>query len=110
MARRPARGRTLRDLRAEVEAVEARDREAAARAPAATPMRPRPEESSRRKPLTQPRMRVVWAVCDIGGRPVATFPYAQKAAAEAHAAQLKAKKKAEFFLRSIKEPIDPTDD
>ncbi len=109
MARRPARGRSLRDLRAEVEAVEARDREAAARAPA-TPKRPKPEETSRRKPLAQPRMRVVWAVCDIGGRPVATFPYAQKADAEAHAAQLKVKKKAEFFLRSIKEPIDPTDD
>lgn len=111
MARRPARGRSLRDLRAEVEAVEARDREAAARAPATpAPMRPKSEEPSRRKPLAQPRMRVVWAVCDIGGRPVATFPYAQKAAAEAHAAQLKAKKKAEFFLRSIKEPMDPTDD
>jgi hypothetical protein len=54
-------------------------------------------------------MRMVWAVCDIGGRPVATFHYADKAAAEAHAAELKAKKKAEFFLRSIKEPIDPTE-
>ena len=108
MARRPPRGRSLRDLRAEAEAVEAREREAAARTPA-TPQRPKPQEETRRKPLSQPRMRIVWAVCDIGGRPVATFPYPEKAAAEAHAAQLKARGKGDFFLRSLKEPMDPTE-
>ena len=109
MARRPQRTRTLRDLRAEVEAAEARAREAAPRTGTGRPQAPKPEAEGRRKPLSQPRMKVVWAVCDIGGRPVATFPYAEKAAAEAHAAQLKAKKKAEFFLRSIKEPIEPAE-
>jgi hypothetical protein len=50
-------------------------------------------------------MRVVWAVCDIGGRTVATFDYPNKADAEALAAQLKARGKGEHFLRSVKEPM-----
>ena len=48
-------------------------------------------------------MRVVWAVCDIGGRTVATFEYTKKADAEAHAALLKARGKGNHFVRSIKE-------
>ena len=47
----------------------------------------------RSKPLAGPRMRVVWAVCDMGGRTVATFDYADKAQAEKHIADLKAKGK-----------------
>ena len=48
-------------------------------------------------------MRVVWAVCDIGGRTVQTFDYSDKAAAEARAAELKAKGKGMHFVRSVKE-------
>ena len=50
-------------------------------------------------------MRMVWAVCDMGGRTVATFEYSQKSDAEAHIALLKAKGKGSHFLRSVKEPI-----
>jgi hypothetical protein len=50
-------------------------------------------------------MRMVWAVCDMGGRTVATFEYSQKSDAEAHIAQLKAKGKGSHFLRSLKESI-----
>jgi hypothetical protein len=50
-------------------------------------------------------MKVVWAVCDLGGRTVATFDYADKAAAEARIAELKARGKGNHFLRSVKEPI-----
>jgi hypothetical protein len=50
-------------------------------------------------------MRVVWAVCDLGGRTVATFPYSEKAEAEAHIADLKKRGKGAHFLRSLKEPI-----
>lgn len=68
--------------------------------------KPRSESTERRpKPSPSARMRVVWAVCDLGGRTVATFDYPDKAQAEAHAAQLKAKGKGEHFLRSIKEPM-----
>ncbi len=48
-----------------------------------------------------PRMRVVWAVCDVGGRTVATFDYTAKA--EAQAAALKARGKGMHFVRSVKE-------
>jgi hypothetical protein len=50
-------------------------------------------------------MRIVWAVCDVGGRTVATFAYADKAQAEAHMLQLQASGKDQHFLRAIKEPM-----
>ena len=52
-------------------------------------------------------MRVVWAVCDVGGRTVATFDYPSKAEAEALVARLKAQGKGTHFVRSIKEPMQP---
>ena len=51
-------------------------------------------------------MRVVWAVCDIGGRTIATFEYPRKADAETLAAELKAKGKGPHFVRSLKEPME----
>ena len=50
-------------------------------------------------------MRVVWAVCDVGGRTVKTFDYTCKAEAEAFMADLKARGKGMHFVRSLKEPI-----
>jgi hypothetical protein len=68
--------------------------------------KPRSEPTERRsRPAAAARMKVVWAVCDIGGRTVATFDYPSKAEAEALAAQLKAKGKGEHFVRSVKEPM-----
>lgn len=60
---------------------------------------------SRPKPAPTARMKMVWAVCDLGGRTVVTFDYASKAEAEALALALKAKGKGEHFLRSVKEPM-----
>ncbi len=93
------------ELRAEVEAAEARG----------IPINPEPRPASRTKseptkrpkPAAGPRTRIVWAVCDIGGRTVATFDYVAKADAEALIAQLKSKGKGAHFLRSLKEPIQP---
>ncbi len=93
------------ELRAEVEAAEARG----------IPIHPEPrqaprtksESMGRPKPAAGPRTRIVWAVCDLGGRTVATFDYVSKADAEALIAQLKAKGKGAHFLRSVKEPIEP---
>jgi hypothetical protein len=68
--------------------------------------KPRAAPTERReKPTETMRMRVVWAVCDIGGKTLATFDYTNKADAEAHAAALKAKGKGPLFVRSIKEPM-----
>ena len=68
--------------------------------------KPRSEPTERRpKPTPTARLRVVWAVCDLGGRTVATFDYPCKADAEALAIQLKAKGKGNHFVRSLKEPM-----
>jgi hypothetical protein len=91
------------ELRAEAEAAEAmgiKDEAPASRSPA------RSKDADRRpKPAPTARMRVVWAVCDVGGRTVATFDYPQKADAEALVAKLKSQGKGMHFVRSIKEPI-----
>jgi hypothetical protein len=93
------------ELRAEAEAAEARglSNEPKSRRTPKTPSQP----ALRNKPATGPRMRVVWAVCDVGGRTVKTFDYTCKAEAEACMAELKAKGKGMHFLRSLKEPISP---
>lgn len=97
MGRRP---RNRLELRAEAERAEA----LGLNTPAAK--KPRAEPAERRpKPAPAARMRVVWAVCDLGGRTVATFDYPDKADAEAKAAELKARGKGEHFVRSIKEPM-----
>jgi hypothetical protein len=68
--------------------------------------KPRSEPAERRpKPAPAARMRVVWAVCDMGGRTVATFDYPAKADAESLAAELKKKGKGNHFVRSVKEPM-----
>jgi hypothetical protein len=88
------------ELRAEAEALE---RLGLNKPPARNP---RSEPTERRpKPAETPRMRVVWAVCDIGGKTVATFDYVAKADAEACVAALKARGKGQHFVRSIKEPM-----
>ncbi|MDG3006944.1 hypothetical protein [Paludisphaera mucosa] len=98
MSRRPL---NRRELRAEADAAAARGIPLGPK-----PARPRPESASLRpKPAAAARMKVVWAVCDVGGRTVATFDYARKADAEARVAELKAKGKGTHFLRSLKEPI-----
>jgi hypothetical protein len=94
-----------RELRAAAEAAEAMgiSNEPDARK---TP-RTKDEPSRRPKPAASPRMRVVWAVCDVGGRTVATFDYPCKADAEALVARLKSQGKGTHFVRSLKEPIQP---
>ena len=97
MARRT---RSIRELRAQVEAAEALGLN--------TPpeKKPRSEPSERRpRPEAHARMKVVWAVCDLGGRTIQTFDYPDKAAAEAFAAALKAKGKGNHFVRSEKVPM-----
>ncbi len=96
MARRTL---NLRDLRAAHEAAEALGlNKPTERKPKAEPKERRPKP-----PEPRARMRVVWAVCDIGGRTIQTFDYADKPAAEARAAELKAKGKGMHFVRSLKE-------
>ncbi len=97
MARRTL---NLRDLRAQVEAAE--------RLGINTPSERKPRaEPSERKPKPDPhqKMRLVWAVRDIGGRTVKTFDYPDKAEAEAYAEALKAKGKGSHFVSTEKVPM-----
>lgn len=90
----------LRELRAQAEAAEALGLN--------TPpvRRPRSEPAERRpRPESKARLKVVWNVCDIGGKTVRTFDYAEKAVAEAYAEALKAKGKGKHFVRSEKVPF-----
>ena len=99
--------RTLnrRELRAAAEAAEAMglSNEPQTSRPKRAPSQP----ALRPKPASGPRMRIVWAVCDVGGRTVKTFDYTAKSEAESFMAELKAKGKGTHFLRSLKEPITP---
>jgi hypothetical protein len=97
--------RTLnrRELRAEAEAAEAMG--ISSEPESKTARRVQKEPSLRPKPAAAPRMRVVWAVCDIGGRTVATFDYPCKADALALVAKLKSQGKGTHFVRSVKEPM-----
>jgi len=74
------------------------------------PAKAQAEPNLRKKPAAAPRMRVVWAVCDVGGRTVAKFDYVAKSDAEALIAKLKAQGKGTHFLRSLKEPIATDND
>ena len=94
-----ARRRSLRDLRAEHEAAEARGlvpKDSAG----ASKTRAKTDDTS--KPRAQPGLKVVWNVCDQGGRVVATFAYNEKEQAQEHANALYAKGKGKFFLRADK--------
>lgn len=110
MVRRHRSGRSLRELREEAAAAEALGLNEPK--PRTSEARPRPpfasgsaSETGRSAPKTSPRQRLVWAVCDSGGRTVATFPYPEKAQAEAHALQLKSRGKGAHFVRSVKEAM-----
>ncbi len=93
------------ELRAAAEAAEALGLNSSADSRGGRPARDRSDPPLRSKPVASPRMRLVWAVCDMGGRTVATFEYARKAEAEAHITDLKARGKGSHFLRSVKEPM-----
>jgi hypothetical protein len=58
-----------------------------------------------RKPKAVPRMRARWGVFDASMKQVAVFDYNQRAAADAKAAELAAKKNGTFFLQLVKEPM-----
>jgi hypothetical protein len=51
------------------------------------------------------RMRIVWTVMNDAFKPIASFEYAQKDAAEARAAELTAKGKGTHFVMKSKEPM-----
>jgi len=82
------------------------DEEVAERKPkkkAKAPAKPKAKSSRSAKPAA--RMRIVWAVLNDAFKPVATFEYSQKAAAESKAGELTARGKGTHFVQRTKEPM-----
>jgi hypothetical protein len=87
------------ELLDEADDEETTERRAKKKKPA--PKKTKPAKAA--KPAT--RMRIVWTVMNDAFKPVATFEYAQKEAAEARAAELTAKGKGPHFIQKTKEPM-----
>src|SRR5579872_366099 len=66
---------------------------------------PKSKAKSSRSSKPAARMRIVWAVLNDAFKPVATFEYSQKDAAEARAAELTARGKGTHFVQRTKEPM-----
>lgn len=84
-----------------VEAVEDED-EARPKKKAKAPAK-KPKAVKAPKPAA--RVRIVWQVVNDAFKPIATFEYAQKEAAEAKAAEMTAKGKGTHFVQKVKEPM-----
>lgn len=129
-----ARKRTLnrRDLREQAEAAEARagdedevveDEEASADEEAgddeagddeevakpkkkAAPKKKATTTTKRTRAPKEVRMKAVWVVFDNGSKRVDTFPFNQKAEAEALLARKQEEKKGTFYIQLVKDPME----
>jgi hypothetical protein len=86
---------------------EGEEEEVAERRPKKKPKAPPKPKSKSSRSSSKPtaRMRIVWVVLNDAFKPVATFEYNQKEAAEARAAELTAKGKGTHFVQRTKEPM-----
>ena len=65
----------------------------------------KPKVKAVKAPKPAARMRIVWTVMNDAFKPVGTFEFNQKDAAEARAAELTAKGKGNHFVQKTKEPM-----
>ncbi|MBY0232608.1 MAG: hypothetical protein K2W96_25285 [Gemmataceae bacterium] len=106
--------KSLRDLRREHDAAEARGlldkpagdapaegvpkKKAAAKKKAPGTAKPRAKKAAKNV-----RKRLVWVVYDNSNKPIAKFPYTQRKEADEKAEQMKADKKTTYFVQPVKE-------
>ena len=64
------------------------------------------KKTTKKKTAIHVRMKIVWAVCDPGGKILKTFPYPLKPAAETEAKRLTDKKKTQHKVRPEKVPME----
>jgi hypothetical protein len=69
------------------------------------PPKAKAKSKSSRSAKPAARMRIVWIVLNDAFKPVGTFDYSQKEAAEARAAELTARGKGTHFVQRTKEPM-----
>jgi hypothetical protein len=86
---------------------EVEEEEVAERRPKKKPKAPPKPKSKSSRSSSKPaaRMRIVWVVLNDAFKPVSTFEYNQKEAAEARAAELTAKGKGTHFVQRTKEAM-----
>ena len=65
----------------------------------------KPKVKAVKAPKPSARMRIVWTVMNDAFKPVGTFDFNQKEAAEARALELTAKGKGNHFVQKTKEPM-----
>lgn len=65
----------------------------------------KPKVKAVKAPKPSARMRIVWTVMNDAFKPVGTFEFNQKEAADARAAELTAKGKGNHFVQKTKEPM-----
>ena len=63
-------------------------------------------KTTRKKAAVSVRMKLVWAVCQANGTIVETFPYPEKAEAQATAERMSAKGRADFIVKPEKVPME----
>ena len=108
------RTRNLRELREQAEAAEKLEKggsgEAAAdKKKAKEPKKKAATKSKRSKAKVIVRKRLLWGVFSSSLKEEGRFPYAEREAAEARAADLGAKHKRTYFIQPIKEPLPEKD-
>lgn len=72
---------------------------------AKAPAKTKAKAKSTRAPKPAARMRIVWVVLNDAYKPIATFEYNQKEAADAKAAEMTAKGKGTHFVQRTKEAM-----
>jgi len=102
MPRRKSGRERLERLQAE-KAAEEREK---AEKKAAKKKAPAKRKTTRKKAAVSARMKLAWAVCQANGTVVETFPYPQKAEAQATAERMSAKGRADFIVKPEKVPME----
>jgi len=84
---------------------DADDEEASARPKKKPKAAPKTKAKTTRAPKPAARMRIVWVVLNDAYKPIATFPYNQREAADVKAAEMTARGKGTHFVQRTKEAM-----
>jgi len=103
MPRRMSSRERIDKLRAENEAAEI-EKETKRKKKAAAP--PKAKATRKKKVAAPVRMKMTWAVVRLGGDIIESYPYPQKAEAEAHAGRLNRDKPGDYIVRPERVPME----
>jgi hypothetical protein len=67
--------------------------------------KPAASRSKKAKKVDPTRLRLVWGVFDNSNQQIATFPYSDRAAADAKVVEMMDKGRGPYFVQPVKEPM-----